>query len=267
MDAAEQERRFKAFVEELKLSPDQAAAYAAGLKATDKAAATTPDPATGQPGVAFKSDDQPPAGFMDTLRKWLNVNDEQATTTKAEETTSDAPPADPLIAAVLAQSAQIADLTSTLKAAMEAPVEEEVVEEEMPAPEESEGTARTLADLSVDEFASLLGQVLAQSLAGAMGGISDKVAELDNEMKAMGYTRVKEEQEKADKVAALKAQIDQQQALLKELTEDQPAIKPMRPSEDPSNILSGLKDTDPSQPEFAFADISAHLFGKQPSTH
>lgn len=271
MDAAEQERRFKAAIEQLQLTPEQAATFAAGLVATDKAASTTPDPATGQPGVAYKSD-QSPTGFMDVLRRWVGAGDDPPlTTTKTEEPLPVASPPDPLLHAIAAQTAQIADLTSTLKAAMEAPIEEEVAEEEIVTEEEETPTedagGATIGDMTAQQFSELLGAVLAQALAGAMGGISDKVAQLDNEMKGMGYTRVKEEQEKADKIAALKAQIDQQQSQLADLLGDQPAISPVRPSQDPNNILQGLKDADPAQPEFAFADISAHLFGQQPVAH
>lgn len=272
MDAAEQARRLKAAIDELGLSPEQAAALSSGLIATDKAAATTPDPATGQPGVAFKSEDAPPAGLMDTLRRLLGASEEPAvTTTKtAVVTPEDVPPATPAVDPNNALLAAMTDLTATLKAAMEAPVElaeeEEVVEEAPIA--EPETSSQTIADLSVEEFVNLIGQALSQALAGAMGGISDKVAALDGEMKAMGYTRVKEEQaakEKADAIAALKSQIDQQQALLAELVSDQPAIPPVRPSQDPANVLHGLKDADPSAPAFAFDDIAAQLFGRQPT--
>lgn len=268
MDPAEQERRLKAAATELGLTPEQEAALKQALVVTDKAAATATDPATGLPGVAFKSaDEAPPAGLMSTLRQWLNGVDQVAT----KEDPSSPDPNATLIAALAAQSEQIASLTSTLKAAMEAPVEEEtaeeVVEEEVTeeeAPLEG-GGARTLADIPVEEFVGLIGQALSQALAGAMGGISDKVAALDDEMKGMGYTRVKEEQERTDKIAALKAQIDQQQAQLAELLSDQPAIQPTRPSQSPNNILRGMKDMTPSD-EFAFADIAAQLIGPQRPT-
>ncbi len=274
MDAAEQERRVNAAIKELKLSPEQASVLTAALVATDKAASTAIDPATGQPGVAFKSDDQPPAGFMDTLRKWLKADEATAVAAKAEEVSAQS--VDPLHTVIAAQTAQIADLTATLKAAMEAPVEEmaeeEVVED---VPTEEPGSA-TIGDMTAQEFAELLGTVLSQTLAGAMGGISDKVAALDGEMKAMGYVRQKDD-ERAAQVAALKTEIDKQQAALAaqqaqlaDLVSDAPAIPSTRPSQDPNNILSGLKDADPSDSEFAFADISAHLFGKpgqQPTAH
>ena len=139
------------------------------------------------------------------------------------------------------------------------------MEEEAPPAEE---TSATIGDMTAQEFSELLGAVLSQALAGAMGGISDKVAALDGEMKAMGYVRQKDD-ERAQQVATLKAAIEAQQAQLAELISDQPAIAPIRPSQDPANILNALKDTDPAE-EFAFADISAHLFskpGQQPVAH
>lgn len=266
MDQAEQERRYKAMVTELGLTTEQAAALATGLVATDKAAATTADPATGQPGVAFKSDEGAPAGFWNTLRQW--AKDEQQVTTKTTATTPDVvvTPPDPNAALI----AQIAELTSTLKAAMEPVAEEgeEVVEEEAAeeAPIEEEDSsdppsAKTIADLSVEDFANLLGTVLSQTLAGAMGGISDKVAALDGEMKAMGYTRQKDD-ERATQIATLKAEQEKIGTQLKELLEDQPAIPPRRPSEDPSNVLNLKAVEGDTPPEFAFADIADHLFGR-----
>lgn len=280
MDVAEQERRFKAFVDELKLTPDQAAAYAAGLKATDKAASTALDPATGLPGVAFKSDEQPAQenapGVIDRLRIWLN--NEAAVPPAATVKTADAPALgvvniapDPLIAAMT-------ELTSTLKAAMAVPAGEEedalAAEDDAVAAEDvadaGADEAATIGEMSPTEFFDILTRAFTQALTSAMGGISDKVTQLDNEMKTMGYVRQKDD-ERAQQVATLKAEIAQQQVAmaaqqrqLAELVSDAPAIPPARPSQDPSNVLNGLKGADPSAPEFAFADISEQLFGKNP---
>ena len=275
MDAAEQERRFKAFVDELKLTPDQAAAYAAGLKATDKAASTALDPATGLPGVAFKSDEQPAQenapGVIDRLRIWLNNEATAPPAVKAADTPSVVNVApDPLIAAM-------AELTSTLKAAMAAPIEEDdalAAEDDAVAAEDAADAgadeAATIGEMSPTGFFDILTRAFTQALTSAMGGISDKVTQLDNEMKTMGYVRQKDD-ERAQQVATLKAEIEKQQAAmavqqqqLAELVSDAPAIPPVRPSQDPSNVLNGLKGADPSAPEFAFADISEQLFGKNP---
>lgn len=231
-------------------------------------------------GVRYKE-----AGVMDRLRQWLN-GDAPEMATKEAPPEQEAPPATDRLAALEAQIAALTTsvLTATAKAAAPpappaaaaltpATVDDTTVAVEEPMAEDAADTAtgaEYVGDMTPEEFSALLEEVFARAMQRAMSGISDKMMALDEEMKALGYTRQKED-ERASQIAAVKAVQDQQQAALDEtraklaeLAGDQPRIASVRPSQSPANVLSdipaALKDAAP--PAYAFDDILAHLMGK-----
>ena len=172
MDITEIERRFKAAIRELALSPEQAAALGQQIAQTDKAAQAA--------GIAFKSSDAPTV--------YLGPDG---------------------VPGIIQDGAFVALKAAAVPPALEAAIEEEKApEEEVAAVEEEtpdEEYAPAIGDMSPDEFGAMLDARLAPlikalDIAGKMGSHVD-------ELKSMMTGVATKEAGLAAEVATLKAQL------------------------------------------------------------
>lgn len=162
--------------------------------------------------------------------------------------------------------------------AIEPPLAEEkapevAVEVEPPADEEMGESEEDGITLSPADFDALRG-IIREEIMGAVGTLSDAVTKVDNDMKALGYTRQKEADDRATEIATLKAAIErgdkeraEQAARLAELEGEQPiATKGYRASQDPKTVRekegTGGDGTPPAQPVAnPFADMQEFIMG------
>lgn len=204
MDPNEMERRFKAAIEQLGLSHDQAQALAGGLVQTDKSAQAQ--------GVTYKSDDAPQVFTAPDGTQGLIVDGRFVALKAAEvaEVKADMPPEE----MIEAGETEVAD-------------------------GEAEEDAEYVGDMAPTAFRALLIDAFSEAINQFGAGISGKMTEMDDALKAMGYARMKSEQDasaQATEIAALKARLAQ-------LEGDQPAAVL------PADVAAALKGAPAAPPD------------------
>lgn len=202
MDPNEMERRFKAAITDLGLDGEQALALGQQLVATEKAAQ--------QQGIAFKSADAPAAPDEITINGVVYA-------LKA------APPAP-------------ADQGMTDVAEMAAddmPLDEDVAVEEAPMGE-------YLGDMSWDEFAAKLGELLAPVLK--LQDMVKSIGDTHAELKTMYGGAATKDDARAQEIAALKSQQAELAVKLAAIEGDQPAVVL------PDDVTAALKSAGPTAP-------------------
>lgn len=204
MKPDEVQRRLKAMGEALGLTPEQVATFAQQIAQTDKAAA--------QQGVTFKSAGAQPVYSASDGSLFL-VQDGRAVALKA---------------AIMPEAK--ADM---MPAPTPAEVAADVVEEEI-----EEDTGLLVGDMTMEELGDMLIRSFTTAIQQFGGDLQTRMAAMDEQLKTLGYSRMKEAQE-AD---AIKAQIATLEAKLKSLTEDQPA-NTLSP-----DIEAALKSAGPQTP-------------------
>jgi hypothetical protein len=233
MDPNEMERRFKAAITELGLSPEQAQTLGGQLVATEKAAQAQ--------GVAFKSE---------SAADEITINGVVYTVKAA------APPMPP--AAAPAVDAAMAD--ETIKAddmPLDDGMDDELAED-----------TDVIGNLSQAEFETMLGTMLtnavaplvkALDMAGKMGGYVD-------ELKSMMGGMATKDDSRSQELATLKSQLAQLTARIAQISGDQPAL--VLPDEVAAALKSAGPETPtqpgavtiPDDPSRPFAGLAARTF-------
>lgn len=208
MDPAETERRFKAAIAQLQLSPEQASALAAGLVQTDKSAQSTPDPATQRPGVTFKSDAAPQVF-----------------------TAPDGTPGIIQDGRFVALKAGMAPASMEQAGATEM---DDAASEELDDGADNEATEEVeyMGDMTPANFETMMLRVVQAAIQQLGNEITTRMAAVDEAVKGMGYARTKAESATATEIAALKAR-------LAELEGNRPAVTL------PADVEAALKSTGP----------------------
>lgn len=214
MDQATYDARVKAFMEDMNkkgVPPQTVAATLATMQQADKSAE--------QQGIAYKSDD--------------------------------APPADPWQAVVAALKAALVPATKAPMDAEDDPALggdsgiDEAAEGEPPLDAGDGGDY--IGDMSVGDFRALLSEILAPVLK--MQEMHKAIGDMHGELKGMLGGYATKDAGRASEIATLKAQLDAITAKLTQLTGDQPAVG--LPAEVEAALKSGGPQAppDPSQPQ------------------
>lgn len=185
MDPNEMERRFKAAIEQLRLSPDQAEVLAAGLVQADKSAQAQ--------GIAFKSDDAPQVFTAPDGTPGI-IQDGRFVALKAG------------MAPASMEQAGAIELADAASEELADGVDNEAAEE-----------ADYIGDMSVADFEALLARAFQSAIQQFGSDITTHMGALDEAVKGMGYARTKAEQVQQTEIAALKAR-------LAELEGNRPAV-------------------------------------------
>ena len=227
MDPNEMERRFKAAIAELHLSPEQAQSLGAQLVATEKAAA--------QQGIAFKSE---------STADEITINGVVYTVKAAMP-----PAAAPAVDAAMTDETIKADMPMELEAEIEPDMELE---------------ADVIGNLSREEFVGLLTEAMAPlvktlDMAGKMGGYVD-------ELKSMMGGYATKDDSRATELATLKSQIATLQAQVAQISGDQPSlvltdeVTAALKSEGPAKPADPGAVQVPNDPNRPFAALGAATF-------
>lgn len=196
-------------------------------------------------GARYK-DEKPEPTFIERLKAFLGAEQAREDAAPAAEVAPVEPPADPL-AALKSQLDTVQAELAALKAApppmdAEPETQADVPMEEAPAMEEDAG-GLTLSAEDLTAIGQLVGAAITagmEPLVGALGIVQKLEGGLGELKTAMsGYAKTKDDAEtqRAGEIAALKATIDQQQARLAELIDDQPRGG-YRPSQATDNTLA-----------------------------
>lgn len=240
MDVLEMERRFKAAISELGLSPEQAASLGQQLVQTEKAAA--------EQGIAFKSDDAPEwaralASEIQTLVARVKALEpipvsHTFATAAALLGASDAPEANIAEKAMAPASMEQAGATEIADATAEQADDGDGMDDEV-----SEDTD-VIGNMSIADFETMVGALLDARLAPQekMQDMLKQMNDMHGELKSMyGGTATKEASRDAA-ILALKSQQDAIAHQLAELTSDQPAVTL------PADVEAALKSAGPAVP-------------------
>lgn len=229
MDPNEMERRFKAAIEQLRLSPEQAETLAAGLVQADKSAKTTPDPASGLTGVTFKSDDAPATAISTDAMPGQRFKSADGT-----EYIKSPSPLDPMGAYYAVKAAA---------PAMDAE-DDPALGGDMGVDEEVEGEApldgQYIGDMTPAEFWQQLQQYLAPVLK--VQEMHKAIGDMVGELKGMGAAY-------ATKDSAAAQRLDALEATLKALVGDRPAVV------DQADVAAALKGAPQAPPNPAAPQI------------
>lgn len=212
MDPNETERRFKAAIAQLQLSPEQAETLAAGLVAADKSAQAQ--------GIAFKSDDAPVIYQLADGTQGI-IQDNRFVALKSVAEKADMAPA-------------------SMVEAGDTEVDDGMAEEAA----EGDADGEYVGDMAPADFRTLLIDAFQEAIQSFGSGISSKLAEFDEAVKGMGYARTKAEQD----ASATNARIAELSAELARLKGDVPAVVSQA---DIAAALKGAPSAppDPAQPQ------------------
>lgn len=234
MDIAEMERRFKAAVAELGLTPERAANLAQDLVQTEKAALAQ--------GVAYKAEDAPPVYTGPDGSPGLIV-DGRFVALKA------APPFPPKKADTNAADA-MSEPDGMAKALGDPPMTGDVApgdaELDDGADDETAEMSDMVGDMAVSDFEAMLAQAFTAAIAPLVKtlDISKAMGDHMNELKGMmgGYTT-----KEATRITAVEAKLD-------DLLGNQPRATPYRASQDAATVIPDthrLKAAAPAEDPFA----------------
>jgi len=213
MTPEEMERRFKAAITELSLTPDQATALSQQLVATEKAAQSQ--------GIAFKSTDAQPVYTAPDGTQGI-IQDGMFVALKA------APPPEPATDEVMAVEETKAD-----------PMLDEVVTDEMAEPED-EMDANVLGNMTPDEFFAMLDERLAPVLK--LQDMLKSMGDIHGELKSMYSGATTKDDARAKELATLK---EQQIALANRIAQ----IEGQQPATIlPGDVAAALKSAGPTVP-------------------
>ncbi len=205
MDIAEMEKRFKAAIDDLGLTKDQALAFGQQLVQTEKDAAAQ--------GIAFKSDDSEP-DYPDVV-----IN---GVTYKA------APPA----------AAAPMDAEDDPALGGDSGVDEAAEGE--PPMDGQDMSGDYLGDMSWDEFAAKLGELLAPVLK--MQDMMKAMGDMHGELKTMYGGVAQKDDSRAAELIALKAQMSDLASKIAQIEGDQPSVIL------PDEVEAALKSAGPAKP-------------------
>lgn len=210
MDLTEMEKRFKAAITELQLSPEQAQALGAQLVATEKAAQAQ--------GIAFKSEPTP----------------DEITINGVIYTVKAAPPIPPTADPVIAETKAPGDLPPD-----DAPLDDGDTPA-MEAQEESD----VIGNLSQAEFETMLGDMLTNALAPLVKAldIAGKMGSHMDELKSMMGGVAQKDDSRSQELTALKSQLAQLATKIAAVEGSQPATIL------PDDVAAALKSTGPAAP-------------------